>query len=223
MKVEEKRAAIALRLQGRSIQEIASSLGVAKSTVSLWVRDTPLTARQRRTINARGHSIDAIEKRRLARISDTRKRRKVLMDTAGVMIERVTPHELWMLGIALYWGEGGKAYFGSVRLANSDPAVIQVMMRFFRKICEVPEEKFRGHVNTFSHRNVEAAERYWSRVSRIPRKRFYRTYVKKSIASKHKRGTLPYGTFQIYISDTKLFFTIMGWIERIKFLTQSSK
>lgn len=89
------------------------------------------------------------------------------------------------------------------------------MMRFFREACKVPENKFHAHVLTFENASVIYTERYWSEISGIPRSNFYKTYLKPSKASLQKRKTLPYGTLDIYIYDTKLFLTIKGWIEKI--------
>ncbi len=216
MKYEEKKRAIRMRQSGQSIKEIARTLNVARSSVSIWVRNVALTVEQRKLLTLRGYSVDAIEKRRIVRIQGTKLRHQRTMDEAGKMIKRISQRELWLIGVALYWGEGGKTNHGAARISNSDPAVIQMMMRFFREICKVPEAKFAGHVHTFSHLNAEAAEKYWSGVSGIQREKFYKTYSKPSIASKGKKDSLPYGTFQIYVNDTKLFFTIMGWIERLK-------
>ena len=216
MKLEEKNKAIALRKEGKSMSEIAKKIGVTKSSVSLWVRDVALTPAQRARLTSRGYSVDAVEKRRINRIANTRERHAILMEEAGNDIKSLSSRELWLIGIALYWGEGGKTQRSLARISNSDPAIIQLMMRFFREICKVPEEKFRGHVHTFSHRNANHAEKYWAEISHIPRKQFFKTYSKPSIASKNKKDSLPNGTFQIYACDTKLFLTIMGWIEKIK-------
>jgi predicted transcriptional regulator len=220
MKVEEKKNAIRLRKKGYSMNDIVRELQVSKASVSLWVRNVSLTHTQRKNLTARGFSVDAVEKRRMSRIARTREEHRILTKHAGEEISSLSQHELWFLGIALYWGEGGKTHHGMVRIANSDPAVIQIMMRFFREICNVPEAKFNGHVHTFSHLNAKKAEEYWSNISGIPRQQFYKTYIKQSVASKNKRDTLPYGTFQIYVCDTKLFLRIMGWIERIKELSK---
>jgi transcriptional regulator with XRE-family HTH domain len=48
-KVEEQERARALRSRGMTLQDIATELGVAKSSVSLWVRDVPFTPSKRRT------------------------------------------------------------------------------------------------------------------------------------------------------------------------------
>jgi hypothetical protein len=109
------------------------------------------------------------------------------------------------------------------RIANSDPGIIRIMMRFFREICLVPEKKFRGSIHTYSHLNAQAAEQYWSKVSGIPRSQFYKTYCKPSIASKSKMDSLPYGTFEIYVCDTVLFYQIKGWIEGLNDNTTHTK
>ena len=219
MKKLEKDKAIELRKRGKSMKEIARTLNVARSSVSYWVRDIRLTQAQRAELTKRGFSKDAVERRRLARIQNTRFKHALIMKEAGNMIQYLSSRDLWLLGTALYWGEGGKTNHGSARVANSDPMIIKLMMRFFRETCNVPEEKFRGHVHTFSHLNKNAAEKYWSEVSGIPREQFFKTYTKPSIASKHKKDSLPYGTFQIYVNDTRLFLTIMGWIEKLKDFT----
>lgn len=216
MKRDEKNKAIVLRKKGESIGDIATKLHVAKSSVSVWVRDVPLTLLQRKKLSRNGYSIDAIEKRRIKRITTTRQNHALIREAARKDIKLLSTRELWLIGIALYWGEGGKTKTGMARIANSDPAVIRFMMRFFREVCKVPEKKFRGHVHTFSHLNIQHAEEYWSDISGIPRKQFFKTYAKPSIVSKNKKDSLPNGTFQIYVCDTILFLTIMGWIDGVK-------
>ncbi|MEX0916979.1 MAG: hypothetical protein WDZ90_00410 [Candidatus Paceibacterota bacterium] len=215
MKNEEKKRARTLRKQGFSLNEISKEVMASKGSVSLWVRDIELSRTQRNKLNKRGFSVDAIEKRRITRINNTKQRHSLVFSKAKSDVNRITKHDLWMLGVALYWGEGGKTARGLVRLSNSDPQVIRIMMRFFREVCDVPEEKFRGHVHTFSHLNAEHAEQYWAKVSGIPRACFYKTYVKPSKAGQGKKDSLPHGTFQIYVCNTNLFLTIMGWISGV--------
>ena len=215
MKREEKDKARQLRKEGFSIRDIAKKLGVSKASVSLWVRDIVLSDEQRKGLTANGFSISAIEKRRVNRIANTQKRHRLVVDGAKEDIVALNKYELLLVGAALYWGEGGKTSTGMATIANSDPSVIKIMIKFFLEVCNVRPGKFRGHVHTFSHLNVEDAEAYWSKVSGIPRSQFYKTYSKPSIASKGKKDSLPYGTFQIYVCDTTIFLTIKGWKERL--------
>lgn len=215
MKRQERDRARELRARGMSMNEIVSQLGVSKASVSLWVRDIVLTEKQRARLTKRGFSISAIEKRRVNRIANTQKRHRTVIDGAKEAIPSLSKHELLLVGAALYWGEGGKTNTGMARISNCDPQVIKIMMRFFSEICEVPPEKFRGHIHTFSHLSAQKAEKYWSEVSGIPLKQFYKTYSKPSIASKNKKDSTPFGTFAIYACDTTVFLTIKGWIERL--------
>lgn len=205
-----------MRKRGCSINEIASELQVSKSSVSLWVRDIELSAKHRLELTKRGFSVAAVEKRRLSRMGGTWLRHQLVIDRAKQDIKSLSTHELLLVGTALYWGEGNKASKNVAGLANSDPFVIKIMMKFFKEVCKVDKKKFRGHIHTFSHSNVEKAEKYWSKISGIPRHQFYKTYTKPSIASKGKKDSLPYGTLQVYVCDTTVALTIKGWIERLR-------
>ena len=88
-------------------------------------------------------------------------------------------------------------------------------MKFFREICKVPKSKFRGYIHIHPHLDKKIAENFWSRISGIPLNQFYKTYQKPNKSSKNKKDTLPFGTFDIYICDTKLRLKIMGWIEGV--------
>jgi hypothetical protein len=215
MKVKEREHARILRSQGKSMNQIIQETGYSKASVSFWTRDIVLTQEQRSKISQRGRSMESIERRRASRNLNMSKKRQVIIDLAKEDFSDLTPRELKLIGAMLYWGEGGKTGNWSVRLANSDPLIIKVMMRFFLEICRVPAEKFRAHIHTFEGASITKAEKYWSEVSGIPTKQFYKTYAKPNKASLQKRKTLPYGTLDVYIHDTKLFLTIKGWIEQI--------
>ena len=216
MKVEEKRRAIILRKNGESIKQIARVLGVSKGSVSLWVRNIQLSDDIKRNLFLRGWTNEAVEKRRLSRLSNERKKKQDLIDHAGKDINHVSTYELKIIGATLYWAEGRKRGKNNVvGFSNSDPTIIQIMMKFFKEVCNVPKEKFRGHIHIHSHLNIKEAEKYWSAISLIPLKQFYKTYSKPSISSKGKMDSLPYGTFDIYVCDVKIFLKIMGWIKKI--------
>lgn len=216
MKFLEKQKAIALRKNGESIKEIAKKVGVSKSSISLWVRNISLSKKQVLFLKLKGFSSTAIENRRISRLTNERLKREAVMFEAGRIIKDVSYNDLRLIGLCLYWGEGGKTQRGSARVSNSDPDIIKTMIRFFREVCLVEKKTFRGQLHIHSHMDAEKAEKYWSKVTGIPRKQFYKTYSKPSIASKSKKDSLPYGTFDIYVSRTKLFLEIMGQIEKLK-------
>jgi len=213
MKKIEKDQARVLREQGHSMNEITRMLGVSKSSVSLWTGDIELTSRQRKRLSERGRSVESVERRRTARLSNERAKRRVYFDEAVSEVQNISRDDLFFLGTALYWGEGSKTKRGTVDFTNADPRSVQVMMRFFKEVCGVPDRKFRGHVILYPHLNAQKAEHYWSRVSGIPLTQFHKTSMQHNIASKNKKDSLPLGTFAIGIYDTVLYLRIMGWME----------
>ncbi len=219
MKVKEKQRSIYLRNKGYSIKEIARILKVSKGSVSVWVRDVELSESQKYILRQKNSQIDLIERRRNTRLKNENSKRQKIISCAKLEIKNISVQELKILGTMLYWAEGGKTARGSVRFSNSDPEMIKTMMVFFRKICKVPESKFRGHIHMYDHANVKNAEKFWSNVTSIPKKQFFKTYAKNSKSSLGKRKTLLQGTFDIYVCDTKLFLTIQGWIEKIREVT----
>lgn len=219
MKLVEKQKALLLRQEGMSIKEISRVVGVSKASVSVWVRNISLSRKQIGDLKRKGFTSELIERRRRGRLESEQIKRNAIMNLAQKDIRSISQRDLRLIGLCLYWGAGGKTNQGSARISNSDPAVIKVMMRFFREISMVKEEKFRGHIHIHSHLESERAERYWSGISGIPRAQFFKTYSKPSIASLNKKDSLPYGTFDIYVCNTKLFLQIIAQIEKIKKLT----
>ncbi len=214
MKDVERNAARNLRSEGYSINEIARQLKVAKSSVSVWVREIKLTTDQNETLRDHAFTTQAIEKRRYARLTNETAKRDRVIFIAKQEVSHISKRELWLMGVILYWAEGGKTQ-RIVRFSNGDPKMIIIMMDFFRKVCGIPESKFRGYIHIHPHLDYIAAEKYWSAISDIPLNQFFKTYRKQNVSSQNKKNTLPNGVMDIYVMDTKLFLKISGWAQGI--------
>ncbi len=215
MKEKARKIARELRSEGWSLRAIASEVQCSKSSVSKWIHDIPLTEDQikrlkstqdRRRANAANHPNSP--KKKWERI-----RSEIISLAANDIPNRFTLIDLKIIGTALYWAEGYTASRNSIIFANADPRMIRLMMLFFRKVCKVPENKFRGKISIHPHLNIKRAERYWSKVSSIPLKRFNKPLLAISKSSQGKRDTLPMGTFRILIGDVYTCSKIKGWIE----------
>lgn len=214
MKFNERVEARKLRERGLSIKDISNSLGVAKSSVSVWVRDVELTPLQRHVLEMSSHSRTAVELRRQSRLANELAKRELVVLAAQKEVQKISKRELWLMGIMLYWAEGGKTQ-RLVRFSNGDPEMIKIMMAFFRRVCEVPEAKFRGYIHIHPHLDHLGAEAYWSTISGISAQQFFKTYRLPNKSSQNKKDTLPHGVFDIYVLDTKLFLTISGWAQGV--------
>ena len=218
MRAKERKEVRKLRVRGFSIREIAEKTGCAKSSISGWIRDIPLTPEQIERLElkqdrarARAASHPNSPKQKWSKI-----RRDIENAAIGEISKNYSKYELKIVGAVLYWAEGYKISVNTVNFSNSDPNMIVLMMRFFRKVCKVPEEKFRGIVHIHPHLDKNKAIKFWSRISGIPKEQFHKTQFGISRASKQKRDTLPLGTFRIVICDTRLQSKIKGWIKGIE-------
>src|ERR1700750_2706918 len=109
-KVEEQERARDMRARNMTLQDIATKLGVSKSSVSLWVRDVDFTPSKRRTgPQRRPHPF---HEAKLAQIAQC--------DAEGIArIGALEDSAFLAAGAALYAGEGSKTG-GEVRFANTD-------------------------------------------------------------------------------------------------------
>ncbi|MEX0877761.1 MAG: hypothetical protein WDZ40_02750 [Candidatus Spechtbacterales bacterium] len=215
MKLEEKRKARELRKKGWSIREITKELGVAKGSVSVWVRDIELTKKQKQKLSKNRVSFEVVEQRRQTRLKNENARRQRIIDSAKDEIKKLSKNDLFLVGVSLYWGEGAKTRRSGVQFSNSDPEMIRIIVKFFREVCNVPTDKLIGRIHIHPHLDFKKAEGYWSNVSGIPLTQFYKTYRKPNKSSKNKKDTLPHGTFDIIICNTELFLKLQGWREKL--------
>ena len=218
MRAIERAKARALRKHGLSIREIAASIPCAKSSVSGWVRDISLTNKQIERLKSnqdRGRAKAANHPNSPKQVW-FRIRNSIIESALKDIPRGYSPEILKILGSALYWAEGYKATHNTVNFSNSDPGMIALIMKFFREICKVAETKFRGVVHLHPHLDKEKAEKFWSKISGITIKQFHKTQYGISKVSKHKRDTLPLGTFTIVICDVRLQSRIKGWIKGLE-------
>jgi hypothetical protein len=181
-KVELQEKARTLRAAGSTMLDIATGLGVAKSSVSLWVRDVPYESRTRRSpVDRRPHP------QHVAKVAEIAE-----CDRRGLeRIGRLSDDAFLAAGAALYAGEGSKTQ-AKVTFANTDAAMISFFCAWLRRFFSIDESRLRVRVYLHEGLDLVAAEKSWSAVTGIPRSQFNRPYRAKVDASirtnKHEHG-----------------------------------
>ena len=207
-----KKQAIVMRKQGSSLLDIANKLHISKSTASLWLRDFPLDSDvliEKQRVN--GARMGAVQmKMKLERGS-------VALHEARKEIGELNKRDLFMLGIALYIGEGTK-WQNLVRIVNADPKVIRLAVRWLKEICDVGENSIRLRIHGYPDTDFKKSQKYWSGVSGIPVNNFQSNIVDKRIGKSEKRGVLPFGTVHVTVVGdgrvgTSLGLKIRKWME----------
>lgn len=210
-KTEDRERARELRRQGRTYDEIVSELGVAKSSVSLWVRDLPKPAPR----------ADHMHMMREARWAPYRRERDIRQQqtklAAANEIGQMSDRELFLVGVGLYWAEGTKSkpYRLSERAVfiNSDPDVIAVYLAWL-ELLDVAKARLRFAVSIHESADVAAAERDWADRVGIEVGALQKTTLKKHNPKTVRKnvGECYRGCLKVSVGDSAdLYRRIEGW------------
>jgi hypothetical protein len=198
-----------MRLQGMSIIKIASILKVAKSSVSLWVRDITLTDQQLEVLQANKGSSGAQNKGSQTNRNRHLELRKIYQEAGRVKAREMRP--LHMAGCMLYWAEGAKRR--NIYFANSDPNMNVFFMRFLREELDVLDSQFAIyiHCHTSDPYEIQVLEEYWINVLSLTQSNLRKPYTKKG--SEIQRSVLKYGVCGIGVYSVELVEHIFGAIQ----------
>ena len=177
------------RLKGKTYSEIQESLGakISKSTLSYICKDIVLSAKQNNRISLKiQESLQVARKKSaLAALVKRQERAKRLLQknrNLGKIIQQV---EVSKIALAmLFLGEGSKTHTATVTFGNSNPDIIRLFLKFFRKCYQTQSEKFHCTVQCRVNQNHESLKLFWSKVTGISLKQFYKTQVDPRTAGK---------------------------------------
>ena len=194
------------------MKEIERSLGVARSSVSRWVRDVSLGIDERRALAARvteGRLQAAERKAVAARLV----RREYQEEGRQFARERDASYAA---GCMLYWAEGAKQRH-TVALSNSDPELLSFFAAFLREHFAVGDEAMTIYCHLFADHieHQRSIEEFWLRSIGLPRSSLRKSMVNSysKYSAKKRANKLPYGTCKLVVHNTRIVQTIFGSIQ----------
>jgi transposase len=205
-----------LRIEGMGYEGIAAALGVAKSSVSYWVRDVPRPAR-RSYEEGRKRSAEGARSYWAAERPAREARRAAACDAAAAEIGNLTARELLIAGAIAYWCEGCKTKphrrIDRVVFMNSDPSLIRLFLRFL-DTTGMPRTDLRFRVYIHENADAESAQRFWMEVTEAPLHQFFRPTLKRHNPKTVRRnvGEGYHGCLRIDVHrSADLYRKIEGW------------
>ena len=219
-KLKEK--AVALRKEGKVYSEILKEVPVAKSTLSLWLRDVGIAKAQKQRITQK--KLDASLRGGQAKREQRVKLQQDIFAQAYKDITHISKRELWLIGIALYWAEGSKEkeYQPGSRFqfGNSDARMIRLIVKWLMEVMNIPGDQigFDIYIHENSKNNENMVKRYWSEVTGFPLDKFKNIYFKKHKIKTNRKniGEGYYGGLRINVkSSSTLVRKVTGWTEAI--------
>jgi len=215
--------AITLRVKGYSINSIAKTISVSKSTVSHWCKNIALSEKQINHIaeqskhHATLHLLRASEKRREKRQLNI----KQSTQQGHADVGRLSKRDLHMVGLGLYWGEGYKKGNQELGFTNSDPVMIVFYIEWLRRIYNINKQDLilRLSINDQHTGRIQNVLKYWMQITKIPLSQFTKTSLIKSKSKKTYINLESHsGTLRVKVRrGTELRRRILGSIDALNF------
>lgn len=189
-----KTKAVELRKAGYSYNLIRQQISVSKSTLSLWLKDTPFKPNEIVVNRIRGAILRVHEWQN----SNKKESIKAAKQYARSELGALSPRDLFLLGLGVYIGEGSKTR-GNTRIINSDPRVISLAIRWFEETFGLKKKNFSITIHLYPDNNLIDAVNFWSQVTGIPKNQFGKVQIDMREKKLKKRGMLKYGTAHLYV------------------------
>src|SRR6266567_5167104 len=165
---EIKEKVRALRFeQGLSLGQIQKIIKIPKTTIHLWMKDVPLSAKQKEKIKSEALLLLQSGRMRAQRIQKGKKMAKenLLVSRGKNDVGILNEKELFIAGIALYWAEGFKnRHEHRLGFCNSDPSMVKFYLHWLDKVLQVRGEDLvaRLALNISYKEKANEIENYWS-------------------------------------------------------------
>ncbi len=216
-KSDLKEKAIELRRKGFTYSEILKVVPVAKSTISLWLREVGLSVPQKQRITekriaARLRAVEVIVNNKIERI-------RYIKDNARLDVPKLVKDPFWLTGVILYWGEGSKERNtpSSVQISNMDLNIHKIFIAWARKYLEILDDQLSYALYIHPTGNVELAKKYWSTGLNFDTERLKIYYKRHNPKTKRTNvGINYYGVLKVTVlKSIPLNRKIAGWIEGV--------
>ena len=167
-----KNKAIKLRKHGYSLQEISEFLKVSKGTLSLWLKNIKIDPWGRKRLAQRMirvQALNAFHRKKHTRNLIAGYQKDYEKIVGSIQLSQDIKK---LLCAIIYWCEGVKDVYSGLRFTNSDPQLVKIFLNLFRSSFKLNESKFRVCVHLHSYHDQEVEQKFWSKVTDIPRKQF---------------------------------------------------
>jgi len=206
MKYDKQIQAKTLRLQGKSINYIAKTLSVSKSSVGAWVQDIQITNEQKEDLQKSKYSYFRDH------YNDDKKNLALVKRENNQLIGRETAKEkdiLHCIGCMLFWAEGSKKK-NQIVFTNSDNYMMKLFVRFLKEKFGIKNEEISLHINCYLNNQDDIKNNitYWVNELNLSGCKIAKPTIK--ITTNNIEN---FGVCRVTICNTKIVQQIYGAIQ----------
>ncbi len=192
-----------------SIDELSERLGLSRTTIYYWVRDLPIPGSGPGggwPANAQRKGVKAMQRKfRLLREAAYKQGLEEFDDLTGDPTFRDF--------ICLYLAEGYKRNRNTLVICNSDPAVMQVSVRWLRALTD---KQLTFRIQYHADQDVEELRSFWGRMLDVPPSSIKLQRKSNSSQLKGRTWRSVHGVLSANVNDTLLRARMQAWMDRIR-------
>lgn len=201
-----------MRKSGKSYNEIINILNMPKSTLSEWLKNANWSNKIKKVLEKKSRKQHVVRLQKLNLVRGellTKLYERARIEAQKEFIQfRIYP--LFIAGISIYLGEGDRASRGFVRIANINPLMIRLFVKFLEEVCGVPKRKIWASILIYPDINEKESKKFWVINSGLSNTNFSKSTL---IRGRHKTKRTQYGICTVGINSTYLKEKIKIWID----------
>lgn len=198
-----------MRSEGHTYSEIRGTLNVKipKGTLHSWFKDIVLPKTYYSKIAKL--NVEHLKKARLVAAKVNKIKRKTFLSGLDklnlAMVDSIYSHETAKIALAmLCLGEASKyKATKSFNLGSSDPRIIVIFLALLKICFDFNPEKIRCTVQCRADQDVDELERFWRRVTGVPKRLFYKARIDPRTVGKPTKKLDYKGVLRVDYLDTK--------------------
>jgi len=218
-KLKEKKKAILLRKRGFSYREILTQVPVAKSSLSLWLKEVGLSKEQKQRLTKKKleSALRGAQKRKDQRIEKTR----LIIESASNEIGSLSQKEQFILGVGLYWAEGSKEKtYGkatSLIFTNSDLCMVLFYRKWVLETFGINNDRLKYDLCIHENADWKKAREWWADFLKIDKNNISVYFKKHNIKTRRKNvGDMYNGLIRIRVTESSdLNRKVAGWVKGV--------
>lgn len=168
-----------MRKNGKTIPHIAESIGVSKSSVSIWLRGITLPEKTHKLMRLRSAKNRLLAHEAKRQLTRTRLSNASSEAQALISSQQINPEIALIVCSLMYWCEGTKSENDSeFTFTNADPLIVSGFLALLRAALPLDENHFRVKMHLHKYHTETVQRKFWSGVTKIPETQFQNTFWK---------------------------------------------
>jgi hypothetical protein len=148
------------------------------------------------------------------------KKMNMFLEVGKKDIGILSKREVFLTGVALYWGEGFKnKHEHRLGFCNSDPTMVKFYLYWLEQCLSVKKEDIvlRVTLNKVYEKKTKEIQSYWSNYLEIPLTQFTKPFYQASVWKKQYKTDTYSGVLRIHVKNSLPYLLKMrGWIEGLR-------